>query len=103
MQGESLFANTSADDFKLSLRKVILFIRCLMQMKLVPIYFNKIFADCTEKTVNNMKPSKDGVTDGYFNASGDFRLPLIFINKSVKPRCLSGINMSALSVHFYSQ
>ena len=37
MQGESLSANTSAADFKLSLRKVILCIRCLMQMKLVPI------------------------------------------------------------------
>ena len=37
------------------------------------------------------------------NASGDFQLPLVFIHKSAKPHCFSGINMSALPVHYYSQ
>ena len=37
------------------------------------------------------------------NASGDFQPPLVFIHKSAKPRCLSGINMSAPPVHYYSQ
>ena len=34
------------------------------------------------------------------NASGDFRLPLFFINKSAKPQCFSGMNVSALPLHF---
>ena len=34
------------------------------------------------------------------NASGDFKL---FIHKSTRPRCFSGVNMSALPVHYYSQ
>ena len=37
------------------------------------------------------------------NASGDFQLPLVFIHKSAKPLCFSGINVSALPVHYNCQ
>ena len=37
------------------------------------------------------------------NASGDFQLPLVFIHKSAKPLCFSGINVFALPVHYNCQ
>ena len=113
MQGESLSADTNAAvDFKLTSGKFVEEERlCLHQVlnadetglywRLLP---TKTLADGTEKTAKNMKPSKDRVTlMGTANASGDFRLPLVFIHKSAKLRCFSGINMSALPVHYYAQ
>ncbi len=113
MQGESLSADTSAaDDFKLSfsrfveeesfsLHQVFNADETGLYWRLLP---NKTLADGTEKTAKNMKTSKDRVTlMATGNASGDFRLPLVFIHKSAKPRCFSGINMSALPVHYYAQ
>lgn len=51
-----------------------------------------------------MKTSKDRVTlMATANASGDFRLPLVFIHKSAKPRCFKNVNMSSLPCHYYSQ
>ncbi len=113
MQGESLSADTNAAvDFKLTSGKFVEEERlCLHQVlnadetglywRLLP---TKTLADGTEKTAKNMKPSKDRVTlMGTANASGDFRLPLVFIHKSAKPRSFSGVNMSALPVHYYAQ
>ena len=35
------------------------------------------------------------------NASGDFRLPLVSIHKSLKSRCFAGMNVTALPVRYY--
>ena len=65
---------------------------------------NKTLADASEKCAKNFKSSKDRVTlMATANASGDFKLPLVFIHKSCRPHCFSGVNMSALPVHYYSQ
>ena len=37
------------------------------------------------------------------SASGHLRLPLVCIHKNAKPCCFSGVNMSALPVHYYNQ
>ena len=37
------------------------------------------------------------------NVSRDFKLPLMFIYKSNKPRCFSGVNMSSLPVLYYGK
>ena len=49
-------------------------------------YFYKTFADGTEKTMKNGKPSKDGVTV----MATAWRLLTSFNFYSVKPRCLLG-------------
>ena len=59
--------------------------------------------DASEKCAKNFKSPKNRVTlMATANASGDFKLPLVFIHKSCRPRCFSGVNMS-LPVHNYSQ
>ena len=113
MQGESLSADTSAaDDFKLSFSMLVeeerFSLHQVFNADETGLYWhllpNKTLADGTEKTAKNMKTSKDRVTlMATANASGDFRLPLVFIHKSAKPRCFSGMNVSALPVHYYSQ
>lgn len=40
---------------------------------------------------------------GCANATGTCRLPLAFIHKSAKPRCFTGMDMSQLPVHYFSQ
>ena len=53
---------------------------------------------------SNFKKAKDRVTIlGCANASGNHRLPLVFINKSAKPRCFKHTDMTRLPVHYYSQ
>lgn len=65
---------------------------------------NETLADNSEKQGKNFKSSKDRVTlMATANASGDFRLPLVFIHKKAKPRCFANVTMSALPVHYYSQ
>ena len=50
-----------------------------------------------------LKP-KDWVTlMGCLNASGNFRLPLVFINKSKKPWCFKHMDMNILPVKYYAQ
>ncbi|XP_062499058.1 jerky protein homolog-like [Corticium candelabrum] len=113
MQGESLSANPqSAEAFKLSLHKYIedhkLSIHQIFNCdetglcwRLLP---NKTLADGSEKAAKNCKSPKDRVTlMATANVSGDMRSPLVFIHKSAKPRCFSGVNMSSLPVHYYSQ
>ncbi len=52
----------------------------------------------------NFKKSKERVTlMGCSNASGSFRLPLVFINKSKKPRCFKNMDMNQLPVKYYAQ
>ena len=90
MQGESLSADHSAaDEFKssfpelieeqgLSLHQVFNADETGLYWRLLP---NKTLADATEKCDKNMKSSKDRVTlMATANASGDFRLPLVFIH-----------------------
>jgi len=65
---------------------------------------SKTLADASEKSVNNFKSPKDRVTlMATVNASGDVKLPLLFIHKSAEPRCFAGINKSVLPVYYYSQ
>ncbi len=53
---------------------------------------------------SSFKKAKDRVTVLEFsNASGSHRLPLVFINKSAKPRCFKHIDISSLHVQYYSQ
>lgn len=52
----------------------------------------------------NFKKAKDRVTIlGCSNASGSYRLPLVLINKSAKPRCFKHMDMKSLPVSYYSQ
>lgn len=47
----------------------------------------------------NFKKAKDRVTLlACSNASGTYRLPLVLINKSARPRCFKHTNMDALPV-----
>ncbi len=113
MQGESLSAGTSAaDDFKHTFSRLVeeecYSLHQVFNAHETGLYWcllpNKTLADGTEKNCKNIKSSKDRIIlTATTNASGDFRLPLVFIHKSAKPRCFSGINMSALPVHYYAQ
>ena len=52
----------------------------------------------------NFKKAKDRITLlACANATGSHRLPLVFINKSAKPRCFKHMDMNNLPVHYYSQ
>ena len=52
----------------------------------------------------NFKKAKDRLTLlACANASGSHCLPLTFINKSSKPRCIKHMDMNSLPVNFYSQ
>ena len=52
----------------------------------------------------NFKKAKHRVTLlACTNASSSHRLPLVFINKSAKPRCFKHMDASSLPVHYYSQ
>jgi len=56
------------------------------------------------KQTANFKKAKERVTIlGCSNASGTHRLPLMFINKSKKPRCFKHMDMNNLPVHYYAQ
>ena len=113
MQGESLSADTSAaeefkaffhefvEEHRLTLHQIFNCDETGLYWRLLP---NKTLADVSEKCAKNFKSPKDRVTlMATANVSGDFKLPLVFIHKSCRPRCFSGVNMSALPVHYYSQ
>ena len=52
----------------------------------------------------NFKKAKDRMTLlACANASRTHRLPLMFINKSQKPRCFKHMDMNNLPVHYYAQ
>ena len=51
----------------------------------------------------NFKKAKDRVTLACANASGTHRLPLMFINKSQKPRCFKHMDIDNLPVLYYAQ
>ena len=38
-----------------------------------------------------------------FNATGNHKLPLMFVGKAQKPRCRKNVNMSALPVRYFAQ
>ena len=102
MQGETVSADTAAAEELSSLsRNIFNCDETGLYWRLLP---NKTLADGTKKQAKNCKTSKDGLTlMATANATGDFRLPLVFIHKSKKPRCFAGVNMSALPVHYYCQ
>ena len=59
--------------------------------------------DCGEKQAKNFKISKDRVTLlACVNASGTCKFPLVFINKSAKPRCFNHMDISSLPVQHYA-
>lgn len=58
----------------------------------------------SEKEAPGMKNPKERVTlMACSNATGNHKLPLIFIGKAQKPRCFKNVNMSALLVKYYAQ
>ncbi|KAG9348076.1 hypothetical protein JZ751_004101 [Albula glossodonta] len=64
----------------------------------------KAFPNGSEKLAKKFKSSKDRVTlMATANASGDFRLPLVFVHTNGKPNCFADVTMSALPCHYYSQ
>uniref|UniRef100_UPI003AAF228D jerky protein homolog-like n=1 Tax=Centroberyx gerrardi TaxID=166262 RepID=UPI003AAF228D len=65
----------------------------------------KILSDgSARQQAKNVKASKDRVTlMAAANASGDLRLPLVFVHRSAKPSCFTSTAMSALPCHYYSQ
>ena len=113
LQGETLSADTAAaeefgkpfqeyrEEHQLSMNQTFNCDETALYWRLLP---NKTLADGTEKQAKNCKTSKDRITlMATANATGDFRLPLVFIHKSKKPRCFAGVNTSALPVHYYCQ
>ena len=111
--GESLSADSSAaNDFKAFLSEFVeqqgFSLHQIFNADKTGLYWcllpNKTLADSTEKFAKNTKSSKDRVTQmAAANISGDFHLPLVFIHKSLKPRCFAGMNVAALPVRYYAQ
>ena len=113
LQGESLSADlSSVEPFKSKLQELVeenqLSLHQIFNCDETGLYWRllpgKTLAPAQEKTARNFKKSKDRVTIlSAANASGDFRLPLLLIGKSMNPRCLKNVNRSALPVIYTSQ
>ena len=65
---------------------------------------NSTLASGLERTAKNFKVAKDRVTVLVCaNAAGKCKIPLAFIHKYAKPRCLRYTNYDTLPVYYYSQ
>ena len=65
---------------------------------------SRLLCHARENQPKNHKKAKDRVTlMACANASGTFRLPLMLVNKSVKPRCFKHMDMSSLPVDYFAQ
>ena len=65
---------------------------------------NSTLASGSEQTAKNFKVAKDRVTVLVCaNATGKCKIPLAFIHKYAKPRCLKYTNFDTLPVYYYSQ
>ena len=113
LQGESLSADISGvDEFRTCLLKMMEEDGYTMNhlfnadetglwWRLIP---SKSLVHCGKKQAKNFKTAKDRVTLlGCANAIGSCKLLLAFIHKSAKPRCFTGMEMSQLPVHYFSQ
>ena len=113
VQGESQSAATAnVDTFKENLQNVIdekgitlnqLF-NCYetgLYWKLMP---NKMLVSSREKEAKGFKKPKDRVTlMACANATGSIKLPLLFIHKSLNPRCFKNVDKNDLPVDYYAQ
>ena len=113
LQGESLSADTASiepcrkklhqyiEDEQLGLHQIFNADETGLYWRLLP---EKTLAGSYEKSAKNFKKPKDRVTLlATANASGDYRLPLLMIGKSCKPRCFNNVNRSALPVIYANQ
>jgi len=113
LQGESLSADIPSiepykektrdyiEEHQLSLNQIFNADETGLYWRLLP---EKTLAGGYEKTAKNFKKPKDRVTIlAAANASGDFRLPLLLIGKSKKPRCFKHVNVNNLPVLYASQ
>ena len=65
---------------------------------------SKSLCHAREIKPKNNKKAKDRITlMACANMSGTFCLPLMFVNKSMKPRCFKHMDMSSLPVDYFSQ
>ena len=65
---------------------------------------SKSLCHAREIKPKNNKKAKDRITlMACANASGTFYLPLMFVNRSMKPRCFKHMDMSSLPVDYFTQ
>lgn len=113
IQGESLSAVTdSIDPFKKRLSQIIeekgLTLTQVFNCDETGLYWklmpNKTLVTSREKEAKGYKKPKDRVTlMACANATGSIKFPLVFIHKSLNPRCFKNINKKDLPVHYYAQ
>ena len=113
MQGESLSAATdTVDSFKEKLAKVMeekgLTLSQVFNCDETGLYWklmpNKTLVSSREKEAKGFKKPKDRVTlMACANASGSIKLPLVFIHKSLNPRCFKNLDKKDLPVDYYEQ
>ena len=65
---------------------------------------NKMLLSSREKEAKGFKKPKDRVTlMACANATGSIKLPLLFIHKSLNPRCFKNVEKNDLPVEYYAQ
>ena len=113
VQGESQSAATaSVDPFKENLQKIIeekgLTLNQVFNCDETGLYWklmpNKTLVSSREKEAKGFKKPKDRVTlMACANASGSIKLPLLFLHKSLNPRCFKNVDKNELPVDYYAQ
>ena len=113
VQGESQSAATaSVDPFKEKLQKIIeekgLTLNQVFNCDETGLYWklmpNKTLVTSREKEAKGFKKPKDRVTlMACANASGLIKLPLVFVHKSLNPRCFKNLDKNDLPVEYYAQ
>ena len=113
VQGESQSAaSESVNPFKEHLQKLIeekgLSLNQLFNCDETGLYWklmpNKTLVSSREKEAKGFKVPKDRVTImPCANATGSIKFPLLFIHKSLNPRCFKNVAKSDLPVDYYAQ
>ena len=113
LQGEKLSSDLVAPDhFKEKLLQFIedegLGVEQIYNCDETGLYFrmlpDKTLAARPEKEAPGMKKQKERITlMACSNATGTYKLPLMFVGKAANPRCFKHLNKSALPVKYYAQ
>ena len=113
VQGETQSAATeSIEPFKAKLHKIIeekgLTLNQIFNCDETGLYWklmpSKTLVSSREREAKGFKKPKDRVTlMACANATGSIKLPLVFIHKSLNPRCFKSIDKASLPGHYYAQ
>ena len=99
-QSACLYSQQLIKDKSLTLNQAFNCVEMGLYWKLMP---NKTFVTSRERAAKSFKKPKDWVTlRACANATGSIKLPLVFIHKSLNPRCFKNINKKNLPVHYYA-